>query len=94
MSAPTAEIWIRHRGTRRQAFYRVGTTGWHDLPMPVADKAVRTGRLTYAGLVDAPCVPRETQAHLTPPGASDFASKARALNSAIDSILNPARGAA
>lgn len=47
---PRAEIWMRQRGARRQAFYRCpshpqGPDSWASLPVPAADKALRVGVL-------------------------------------------------
>lgn len=89
----TCEIWIRSKGSKRQAFFRQGCAdSWHAMQVTHADRALRTGRLTI-GLVEVPVVPRETEPAKHPLQAA-FGEQATALNEAIDAINAAARGAA
>lgn len=94
--AQAVEIWIRLRGARRQAFYRRPGVGmcWQAMPVPAADKALRSGRLTIDDIVDAPVVPRETQLPAVPPAATAFSQLAASLSRDIDNLNAAARGAA
>ena len=53
--APRAEIWIRQKGTRRQAYWRVFGSGatFEGVEITKADRAEREGRITVGNLVDA-----------------------------------------
>ncbi|QRF55779.1 hypothetical protein [Variovorax paradoxus] len=56
--APRIELWIRRKGTRRQAYWRVFGSGatfeWVEITK--ADRAEREGRITVGPLVDAAVV--------------------------------------
>ena len=90
-AAQPVEIWIRKVGARRQAFCRPvqpagqRTRSWHGLPVPLADKALRDGKLTTGIFAGAAVVPRETpdDEH---PAAAAFRESAQLLNREIDSI--------
>lgn len=89
----TCEIWIRSKGSRRQAFYRQdGAGAWRGMQVIAAERALRAGHLSI-GLLDLPVVPRETDAAEHPLQAA-FSVQAKALNEAIDALNVEARGAA
>ncbi|MDM0086768.1 MULTISPECIES: hypothetical protein [unclassified Variovorax] len=89
LSASTVEIWIRTKGTRRQAFYRQGTTcPWQAMQVTHADRALRAGTISIGSAKDAPVVvvPRETSSLPDHPAAREFAATAREINRAIDAL--------
>lgn len=89
MSSPrsTIEIWVRHVGSRRQAFYREAgtqTCGWRVMSVPAADKALRRGTITIGSMVDAPVVPRETEEEVA--RRERFAETASHIKGVMDSM--------
>ncbi|MCT8174362.1 hypothetical protein [Variovorax sp. CY25R-8] len=90
------EIWLRMTGRRRQAFYRcaaVGITTWQPLGVPLANKAIKAGKISLPGIADAPVEQWEDEEEVHPM-ASEFAARATALNGEIEAINLAARGAA
>lgn len=95
-SSARVDIWIRTTGTRRQAFYRcraAGVTNWQAMGVPLANKALKLGSISSPGIADATvsAYSEDAPAH---PMAAEFAERARALNSDIDSLNLSARGGA
>ena len=94
--APTTpvEIWIRPKGSRRQAFYRQGSAcAWREMSVPLADKALRTGKLPSGPMAGATVVSRETEPAAAHPMQAEFAAQAQSLNRDIDSMNAAARSA-
>ncbi len=98
--AVTCEIWIRHVGSRRQAFYRpiqpIGqrTRSWHALSVPQAEKALRDGKITRGEFAGYAVVPRETHAENEHPAAAAFRESAQLINRQIDTLNSAASSAA
>jgi len=93
-SSARVDIWVRTIGTRRQAFYRcraAGVTNWQAMGVPLANKALKLGSISLPGIAGATvsAYSEEAPAH---PMTADFAERARALNSDIDSLNLSARG--
>ena len=89
------EIWIRPKGTRRQAFYRENnTSAWRSMSVGAADKALRTGKMPSGPLAGVAVVANESdnepQHRLYP----EFAAQARSLNQQIDSLQTASRASA
>jgi len=90
--SPLVEIWLRQKGSRRQAFYRPGgTCGWSTMPVPLADKALRQGRVSIGPLVDAVVVPCESERPAPHPMRDQFVEQAQSLNHQIDALNGAAR---
>jgi hypothetical protein len=86
MSAAPAQIWIRAKGSRRQAFYRLDAQcPWQDMLVKHADKALRDGFMKL-GSTKLPVVSRETSEVPAHPAAGAFHALARSLNRDIDAI--------
>jgi len=93
--ADSIEVWVRQVGSRRQAFYRpIGSTsnGWRSMPVPLADKSLRQGKVSTGPMAGTNVVPRETKETAPHPMREQFAEQAQLLNRQIDA-LNSAAGA-
>ena len=92
--AAPVEIWIRPKGSRRQAFYRQGSTcAWREMSVPLADKSLRAGKVASGPMAGAAVVSRETTEPAAHPMHAEFASQAQSLNRQIDSLNESARAA-
>ncbi len=93
-----AEIWIRQKGTRRQAFYRAaGAVLWQPIFVTTADKALRDGTFTAGGVCFTEVVPRETTDEPEHPAKAAFRQQAEFLRLQMDAIngrRQPAQGRA
>lgn len=90
------DIWIRKVGTRRQAFYRcpsVGIAAWQPMGLPLADKALKAGKVSLPSIADGVVRAHveEAPAH---PMRAQFAAQAQALNGQIDALNLSAASAA
>ena len=95
-SSACVDIWLRSIRGRRQAFYRcsaAGVSNWQAIGVPLANKALKQGRISLPGIANAMVEPytEDAPAH---PAAAGFAERARALNSEIDALNITARGEA
>ncbi|MCZ2498156.1 hypothetical protein GN316_15430 [Xylophilus sp. Kf1] len=98
MSAAIIEIWIRPKGTRRQAFYRPARSSeaWQDIQVKHADKALREGTMLLGTAQVQVIVSRETRSVPEHPAAASFRASAKLLNKTMDAIngVRRRRGAA
>lgn len=93
-SSAHVDIWVRTIRGRRQAFYRcsaAGVANWQAIGVPLANKALKLGSISLPGIADA-TVAAYSEAAPAHPMAVEFAERARALNSEIDSLNLSARG--
>lgn len=89
------EIWIRPKGARRQAFYRQGSAcTWREMSVPLADKALRVGKMPSGPMSGAAVVSRETERPAAHPMQAAFTSQAQSLNRDIDAMNAAARSSA
>lgn len=82
------DIWIRKVSTRRQAFYRcpaVGIAAWQPVGLPLADKALKAGKVSLPGIVDG-VVRAHVEDAPTHPMRAQFAAQAQALNRQIEAL--------
>jgi len=93
-SSARVDIWVRTIRGRRQAFYRcsaAGVANWQAIGVPLANKALKLGSISLPGISDA-TVTAYSEAAPAHPMAVEFAERARALNTEIDSLNLSARG--
>ena len=94
-TAAPVEIWIRPKGTRRQAFYRENnTSAWRSMSVVLADKALRTGKMPSGPMAGAAVVANESDNEPQHPLYAEFAARARSLNRQIDSLQTASRAPA
>lgn len=80
------QIWIRPKGTRRQAFYRIDSgCPWQAMQVKHADKALRDGSMKL-GTTTVPVVSRETHEAPKHPAAAAFGVLAASLSRQIDAL--------
>jgi len=88
------DIWIRKVSTRRQAFYRcpaVGIAAWQPMGLPLADKALKAGKVSLPGIANG-VVRVHVDAAPAHSMCEQFATQAQALNRQIEA-LNMSAGA-